>query len=114
MANPKFHAMLKQMAEIHDKKSADYASTTNYYSNFEQAAVSAGTDVGTVFRTLIGVKLARLAELSKGKVPNNESIEDSMLDLAVYAVLYASYFAPAVAPINVAELNPLYATTAHF
>lgn len=93
MPNPKFHAILKKMADTHDKKSADYASDSNYYSNFEQAAVSAGVSVDAVFRTMIGVKLARLAELQgKGKTPKNESIKDSLEDLAVYAALYASYY----------------------
>lgn len=91
--NPKFDAVLQKMKAIHDKKSADYANDANRYSNFESAATSAGTTVDVVFRTLIGVKLARLAELQgKGKTPNNESIQDSLLDLAVYASLYASYY----------------------
>jgi hypothetical protein len=93
MPNPKFHAILQKMADMHDKKSADYANDNNYYSNFENAAVSAGTTPDVVFRTLIGIKLARLAELQgKGKTPKNESILDSLLDLAVYASLYASYY----------------------
>lgn len=93
MPNPKFHAVLKQMADLHDKKSADYASDSNYYSNFEQAAVSANITVDAVFRTMVGIKLARLAELQgSGKVPKNESIMDSLLDLATYATLYASYY----------------------
>lgn len=90
MANPKFHNLLKQMAEMHDKKSADYASSANYYSNFESAAADAGITVDEVFATLIGIKLARLREL-RGKEPNNESVQDSRLDLAVYASLWASY-----------------------
>lgn len=93
--NPKFDAALNRMKQIHDKKSQDYASETNRYSNFENTAVSAGTDVNTVFRVLVGVKLARLAELqSKDKVPNNESVMDSILDLAVYATLWLSYHEP--------------------
>lgn len=91
--NPKFDALLTKMSEMHEKKAADYANSSNRYSNFEEAAVSGGTDVSTVFKTMIGIKLARLNELEgKGKTPNNESIQDSRLDLAVYAALYASYF----------------------
>ena len=93
MPNPKFHSLLKKMADMHDKKSADYATDTNYYSNFENAATSAGIPVDAVFRTMIGIKLARLAELQgKGKTPKNESIMDSLIDLAVYSTLYASYY----------------------
>jgi hypothetical protein len=90
--NPKFHTALAKMAEIHDKKSADYASDGNRYQNFEYAAKFAGITVDQVFATLIGVKEARLLELqASGKVPNNESIEDTLLDAAVYAVLRYSY-----------------------
>lgn len=108
--NPKFDAVIQKMVAIHAKKSQDYANDANRYSNFEAAATSAGTTVDVVFRTLIGVKLARLAELQgKGKTPNNESIEDSLLDLAVYATLYASYYEKATqgvaAPITQEELK---------
>lgn len=94
-SNPKFHAALKQMAEMHDRKSADYADTQNgnFYTNFEEAAATAGTSVEEVFLTLIGVKLARLRELKKkGTAPQNESVQDSRKDLAIYAALYFSYF----------------------
>ena len=97
--NPKFHAALKKMAEVHDKKSADYADTKagKYYSNFEEAAATAGVSVDDVFGVQIGIKLARLRELLKsGKIPNNESIQDTRLDLAVYSVLWLSYFEPSV------------------
>ena len=91
--NPKFDQVLQKMKAMHDKKSQDYANDTNRYANFEHAATSAGTTVDVVFRVLIGVKLARLSELQgKGKAPLNESIMDSLIDLAVYSTLYASYY----------------------
>ena len=86
--------LLKQMQETHDRKNEDYATAGNPYSNFQLAATIAGCSVDTVFRVLIGVKLARLDELLKGKVPRNESIDDSLLDLAVYSALWASYRLP--------------------
>ena len=91
-SNPKFHALLTQMAEIHDRKNHDYAQDGNPYSNFESAAATAGCGVDTVFAVLIGIKLARLQVLlGAGKEPNNESEQDSRLDLAVYSALWASY-----------------------
>lgn len=90
--NAKFHKALDKMREVHDKKSADYANDENRYANFEYAAKFAGVTVDQVFAVLIGVKEARLLELqSSGKVPNNESIEDTLLDAAVYSVLRYSY-----------------------
>lgn len=92
--NPKFYGLLTQMAEMHDRKNADYSvGESNPYSNFEEAAAFAGCSVDTVFRVLIGIKGARLKALAaKGVNPVNESVADSQLDLAVYAALYSSYF----------------------
>jgi len=91
--NEAFHTLLARMGDTHDKKNRDYADAAHghYYSNFEIAAQIGGCSVDTVFRVLIGVKLARLDELLKGKTPLHESIDDSLLDLSVYAALWTSY-----------------------
>jgi hypothetical protein len=90
--NPKFETVITQMVAIHNRKSADYATDGNRYSNFEESAAYAGCSVDTVFLVMIGVKLARLRELlSSGKTAQNESVQDSRMDLAVYAALWASY-----------------------
>lgn len=99
--NPVFNSLLDRMRQLHFSKNADYASDGNPYSNFEQAAqVAAGfSGVDAVFAALIGVKLARLRELtSAGKTPNNESIDDTRTDLAMYAALWASYYRPSEIP----------------
>jgi hypothetical protein len=81
-----------QMARVHDAKSHDYAKAENRYSNFEFTAQIAdafpdGPD--RVFATMMGIKLARLAELlSQQKTPKHESIEDTFLDLCNYGVLW--------------------------
>ena len=90
--NPAFDALLTRMGEIHDRKNQDYAQLANPYSNFEEAAAAAGITVDQVFAVLMGIKQARLKELtSTSKIPNNESLQDTKLDLAVYAALRASY-----------------------
>ena len=89
--NPKFTRLLQDMAETHNLKNADYAHG-DPYSNFTEAAATAGCSIDAVFAVLIGIKLARLRALAiNGTEPNNESIQDSRLDLAVYAALWASY-----------------------
>lgn len=91
--NPKFTALLAEMAELHDLKNHDYARDGDPFSNFTQAAqVAQGfTGKDAVYATLIGVKLARLRNLlSSGKTPNNESIADTRRDLAMYAALWAA------------------------
>src|SRR5262245_56376016 len=85
-------AVLEKMAAIHEKKAHDYAADSNPYSNFEKAAAFAGVTVDQVFAVLLGIKQARIEELTRsGKEPNNEAIEDSYVDLATYATLRASY-----------------------
>ena len=91
-ANPRFHALLERMAALHNRKNNDYASETNPYSNFEDAAATAGCAVDTVFLVLIGIKLARIRNLqTTHKTPNNESVADSKMDLAMYTALWTSY-----------------------
>ena len=95
--NPKFEMLLEEMRELHERKNADYARNDDPLSNFTEAAqVAAGfTGIDAVFATLIGVKLARLRELTRtGKAPNNESIADTRKDLAMYSVLWAAYMLP--------------------
>ncbi len=95
--NPKFNMLLDEMKQLHDAKNHDYAQEGNPYSNFEEAAqVAEGfTGIDAVFASLIGIKLARLRELTRaGKAPNNESIGDTRRDLAMYATLWCSYALP--------------------
>lgn len=92
--SPEFYKLLEDMAAIHNKKSHDYAMESNPFSNFERAGLIASWfthPVEIAFAALIGVKLARLAELSNGKTPNNESVADTQLDLATYAALWGAW-----------------------
>ncbi|HEY5267764.1 MAG TPA: hypothetical protein VII94_01365 [Candidatus Saccharimonadales bacterium] len=90
--NPKFDSILETMRALHDRKNHDYAQDSNPYSNFEATAATADVPMDKVFLIQIANKIARLNELAKGKTPNNESVNDSRIDLAVYSALYASYF----------------------
>lgn len=93
MSNPRFDALLKTMAEIYDKKNHDYANDSDPYSNFRYAAMLTSIfrdPIDRVFATLIGIKLARIGELRKIKAPNNESLLDSLTDIAVYTAIWAS------------------------
>lgn len=83
------------MGAIHEKKNRDYSELENAYSNFEYSAKVAAqftNIIDRVFAVLVSTKMARIAELTKpGKIPNNESLDDSYLDMAVYAAIWASY-----------------------
>ena len=93
-AIPGVSALLSKIQSIHEKKNEDYTTEGKNYENFERAAIIASwfsDPIDKVFAIHIGTKLARLAALrSQGKKPNNESIDDTFLDLATYAVLWAS------------------------
>ncbi len=94
MRNPEFLELLEKVKSTHESKSHDYSKNDNVFSNFEYAAKvsEAFTDpVDRVFATLIGVKLARLAELLSGKTPKNESVDDSFLDGTCYFAIWGSY-----------------------
>jgi len=82
-----FERMINKMAEVMMSKGNDYANTDRL-SNFKTAGAIVGVSAEINCLSLIATKVARLGVLlnSKGE-PNNESIRDSVLDLANYAVL---------------------------
>jgi len=94
MPNPELLQLLEQIKTIHEKKSQDYSAGGNY-ENFIRSALVASwfkNDSDKAFVVLIATKLARLATLlNSGKDPNNESIDDSFLDLTTYCALWASF-----------------------
>lgn len=95
MPSIEFHKLLEECGELHDKKSHDYANDSNPFANFEKTAelISWFTNpIDQTFAALIGVKLARLSELySTGKEVNNESLDDTHVDLINYCGLWAAY-----------------------
>jgi len=92
MRNPQFNEVLELMAEIHDKKNEDYASDKDPFSNFSGVAEMTGLETDKVFQVMIGIKMERLKQLvGTGKVPNNESVDDTILDLANYAAIWLAY-----------------------
>ena len=92
MAIPEVLAYLERIKSIHEKKIKDYAAATNQFENFERSAELMSwfdSNLDKAFVSLIGTKLARLATLlGKNESPNNESIDDSFLDLMTYCILW--------------------------
>jgi hypothetical protein len=91
--NPRFYDLLGKLAELHDKKSHDYASNDNPSGNYHFAGQLASMfshspeDAGFIGR--IAEKIYRLANLeSGGKRPQNESIEDTERDICVITLLW--------------------------
>jgi len=85
--------ILDECKKIQKKKRADY-SADGIHQNFERSEVVVSWfrhDIDKVYATLIATKLARLAVLlSNEKEPNNESIQDSFMDLTNYCALWGS------------------------
>lgn len=83
---------LKIIEDLHWKKNDDYASDANPFSNFDLTAEGIRNfknPKDVAFAWPIYNKLARLSNLlSKDTPPNNESIEDSLVDIAVYALIW--------------------------
>lgn len=94
MNNPLVKELLDKIQAIHDRKNADYAEG-GPYENFERSAMLMSWfkhDQDKAFVNLIGTKVARLATLlNTAREPNNESIEDSFLDLCTYCVLWSTF-----------------------
>ena len=82
-----FERMINKMAEVMMSKGDDYANADRL-SNFKTAGAIVGVSAEVNCLSLIATKVARLGVLLNNKgEPNNESIRDSVLDLANYAVL---------------------------
>lgn len=88
--NPFFTQTLDEMEALHSKKNHDYAEDSNPFSNFEYAAAHAGITVEQVFDVMLGIKQARLRQLT-AKDARNESKRDTLLDRAVYATIALAY-----------------------
>ncbi len=95
--NKHFLEILEKSKEIHSKKAADYTtdSNTDPHENFTRASEIASwfpKEYGS-YSALIGTKLSRLAALlSSGRAPNNESLDDTFLDLLTYVGLMYSFY----------------------
>jgi len=75
-------------ASLLQSKSNDYSETTNRYSNFEESAKIAGITPEQSILNLIGIKTARLRQLTvNNKDIKHESVDDSIQDLINYALL---------------------------
>lgn len=81
-----FHTALKEMAELHDKKNLDYGSDKDPFANVrasEEFGIPAW--LGAIVRA--NDKMSRLKTFANKRQLANESVEDSLLDLANYAVI---------------------------
>jgi hypothetical protein len=80
------------MTEITAKKNHDYSKSTDPFANFKTIeSYGFSTEVG--FVTRMSDKLSRIANyVAQGELKvKEESVEDTLLDLANYCLLMAGY-----------------------
>ena len=81
-----FEEITKELQELHDKKNQDYSGGDNNYKNFRQNSMVWGTPAYTEPLKRLQEKVIRIAQL-QGREANNESIEDSIKDIATLAII---------------------------
>ena len=80
---------LDEASAISDSKRHDYASEDDPFLNFRQVADVSGLSIDQVFLVWVATKVVRLGQLiGGGKEPNNESVDDNILDLINYPALW--------------------------
>lgn len=85
-----FEAFVNRMRDTMFKKGDDYATEEDRLSNFKFAGDICRLNAKLNCLSNIATKVARIGVLiHKKDAPKNESLEDSLLDLANYAILEA-------------------------
>lgn len=91
-SNPnEFMDAIAEVIEMHDRKGSDYGSQEDQFAN-----VSASSQwgippwVGAMMRA--NDKVVRLQSAARGSTLRNEGIEDSLLDIATYALIALCLF----------------------
>jgi hypothetical protein len=82
----RFHELLAEAGELHDRKQEDYGSVGDPFANVRSSADwGVPSWVGALIRA--SDKIRRLQSFARKGVLANESARDSMMDLAVYALI---------------------------
>lgn len=89
--SPEFEAVVQEVLEMHRRKGADYGSKDDFFANVSASeAWGIPPWVGAMMRA--NDKVVRLQAAAKGSTLKNEGIEDSLLDIATYAIIAVCLF----------------------
>jgi len=86
--HPRFYEIIEEMKRIHSAKNQDYAKESDPLDNLKQCEkIGIPAHIGCFIR--MQDKFSRLTNLFSGKEAQvkDESINDTLTDLAVYSVL---------------------------
>jgi len=82
----RFHEILGDLAVLHDRKAQDYGRKDDSLANIRaSAAFGVPAWIGALVRA--NDKMVRLQRAARDGRIANESVEDSLRDLAVYAII---------------------------
>ena len=89
--DPEFEKVIQEVLEMHRRKGADYGTDQDFFANVSQSALW-GIDpwVGAMLR--LNDKVIRLQQAATRGSLANEGVEDSMLDIATYAIIALCLF----------------------
>lgn len=89
--NPEFEAVTEEVLEMHRRKGADYGTKEDFFANVSASAQwGIPPWVGAMMR--VNDKVVRLQAAARGSTLRNEGIEDSLLDIATYAIIALCLF----------------------
>lgn len=86
VGDPRFHALLKEIGNLHDKKQKDYGRDTDPFANVRGSEDwGVAPWVGAMIRA--NDKIKRLQKYAREGNLENETARDSFMDLAVYSLI---------------------------
>lgn len=84
--HPEFHRILDEMRALHIKKAADYGAGSDVLANC-RASAEFGIPAWLGVAIRMNDKMTRIKSLACNGSLQNESVEDSFLDVACYAII---------------------------
>ena len=82
----RFHRLLQEMGDLHDKKQADYGREGDPFANVRGSAdFGVAPWIGTMVRA--NDKMRRIQQFAIRGSLRNEGVRDSLMDLAVYSII---------------------------
>lgn len=85
-SSAKFAQICQEMVELHDRKQKDYGSQADPFANLRASTVM-GIEPWKATVVRMNDKMTRLHAAVRGQNLANESVVDSFMDLAVYAII---------------------------
>lgn len=83
-----FNVLLDEMRALHDKKKQDYTGGEHPLANYANSGESIGVSAVASMFSRMNEKVFRLKQLHKtGAAPQNESVIDSYMDVAILSLL---------------------------